>query len=73
MKRLEYHFTRVSAPAPKRLIIESRSDGSHSISDGGDRDHGSVVDEEKVTEAGVSGVLDIAGASNIMVSRLSVV
>ena len=33
MKRLEYHFTRVTAPAPKRLLIESHSDGSHSISD----------------------------------------
>ena len=33
MKRLEYHFTRVTAPAPKRPLIESHSDGSHSISD----------------------------------------
>ena len=33
MKRLEYHFVRVTAPAPKRLLIESHSDGTHHIND----------------------------------------
>ena len=30
-KKLEYFFTKVSAPAPKRLIIESHEGGTHSI------------------------------------------
>ena len=30
-KGLEYYFTKVSAPAPKRLIIESHVDGTYSI------------------------------------------
>ena len=33
MNRLAYHFVRVTAPAPKCLLIESHSDGTHHISD----------------------------------------
>ena len=71
MKRLEYHFARVSAPAPKRLMIESRSDGSHSISDGDDNDHvhASIVDDCEVSGADDTDDASVlAGASSITVS-----
>lgn len=71
---LVYHFASISAPATKHLVIESRSDGSHAISDADDRrprddDHASVVDDSEKEDT-VANISVPAGASKFTVCRL---
>ena len=60
VKKLEDYFTKVSAPVPKRLIIESHEGGTHSITSTRSSSDGSDCDgdfQDGRSDAGIEQVL----------------